>query len=306
MTGVTIVELLVAMAIASLVGAMILQMVIGFQSRILCEISRNDLQDRAERLIRFLASDVREAAFLVGAHPEMTDGSVLALVHDSLAGDPLETLPGAILPRDNAVGDDSLTLVKAVSFTPPLRLHQEGLRGDAVLFLNRRPNRSPGSTRELRPAPESINALVLDSKRRIYSVANDDLPLRLNQPLADKVAAESEVFGVRACTLFLESFPGGKRLRRDDFTSREILDDAVDGLQFEYLLEGGSLVSAPANPEEIRGVRISLLLRDLRSDRGYENKIVYTLGNRSYGPFGDHYRRILVSQLVEVKNNGLQ
>jgi type II secretory pathway component PulJ len=52
---VTLLELLIAMVIASLLGGMILQMVVGFQSRILTEISRNDLQDRAERLIRFLA-----------------------------------------------------------------------------------------------------------------------------------------------------------------------------------------------------------------------------------------------------------
>ena len=58
-SGVTLVELLIAMVIASLVGGMILQMVIGFQSRILTEISRNDLQDRAERLIRFMVSALK-------------------------------------------------------------------------------------------------------------------------------------------------------------------------------------------------------------------------------------------------------
>ena len=99
---------------------------------------------------------------------------------------------------------------------------------------------------------------------------------------------------------------GSKRLRRDDFTSREILDDAVDGLQFEYLLGDGSLVNLPASPREVRGVKVSLLVRDLRSDRSYVNATVYTLGNRSYGPFRDHYRRSLVSQLVEVRNHGLQ
>ena len=65
--GMTLVELLVAMAIASITGTMVLQMVISFQSRILAEISRNDLQDRAERLIRFLASDIGDSAFLLGA-----------------------------------------------------------------------------------------------------------------------------------------------------------------------------------------------------------------------------------------------
>jgi prepilin-type N-terminal cleavage/methylation domain-containing protein len=73
-SGVTLLELLIAMVIAALVGGMILQLVVGFQSRILTEISRNDLQDRAERLIRFLASDIRDAAFLQGPKPQRAGG----------------------------------------------------------------------------------------------------------------------------------------------------------------------------------------------------------------------------------------
>ena len=79
----------------------------------------------------------------------------------------------------------------------------------------------------------------------------------------------------------------------------------MDGLQFEYLLGDGSLVDQPARPQDVRGVRISLLVRDLRSDRNYSNETIYTLANRNYGPFRDHYRRSQVSQLVEVKNHGL-
>lgn len=97
-------------------------MVIDFQSRILCEISRNDLQDRAERLIRFLANDIRDAAFLFGPVPLVASGTSLVLTHDSLSGDPLEVLPFSILTDDDSDDDDRLTIVKAISFAPPLRL----------------------------------------------------------------------------------------------------------------------------------------------------------------------------------------
>ena len=70
--------------------------------------------------------------------------------------------------------------------------------------------------------------------------------------------------------------------------------------------EDGSLVDQPHRPQEIRGVRINLLVRDLRSDRDYLNENVYTLGNCNYGPFRDHYRRSQLSRMVEVKNHGLQ
>ncbi len=304
--GITLVELLVAMTIAAIIGTMILQMVINFQSRILAEVSRNDLQDRAERLIRFLANDIRDSAFLLGSVPRVAGGASLALVHDSLSGDPLESLPFSIISDDSSDEDDRLTIVKAVSFAPALRLAQPGLSGEAELVLNRRPNRSPGSSRELLPAPEAINHLVFANHRVCYTVQFADLSLQLSQPLAEGVPADTELLGARAYSYQLEPFSDSKRLRRDDFSSRDILDDVVDGLQFEYLLGDGSLIDQPARPQDVRGVRISLLVRDLRPDRNYTNATIYTLGNRSYGPFRDHYRRSQVSQLVEVKNHGLQ
>jgi len=303
--GLTLVELLVAMAIASLVGATILQLVIGFQRRILTEISRNDLQDRAERLIRFVANDIREAAFMLGAVPLVAGDVPLALVHDSLSEDPLEILPHALIPEDGGLDDDTLTFVKAISFAPPLRLAQAGVAGEPSLELNRRPNLSPGSTRELRAAPEAINHLVLGNHRRCYALTSADQTLHLEQALLVAAPVGTEVLGVRAYRYFLDPFAGSYRLRRDDLTSWDILDDVVDGLQFEYLLADGSMVDQPANPAEIRAVRISLLVKDLRSDQAYPAADTYQLGNRSYGPYRDHFRRVVVSQLVEVKNHGL-
>lgn len=304
--GVTLVELLVAMTIASIVGSMIMQLVIGYQSSILVEISRNDLQDRAERLIRFLANDIRETAFLLGPAPQVAGGAPLSLVHDSLNGDPSEALPFSILAEDINGGDDRLKIVKAISFSPPLRLAEAAHADEESLVLNRRPNRRPGSSRELQPSPEAINHLLLANQPVCYSVQSVDLSLQLEQPLLESAPAGTELLGVRAYGYQLEAYSGAKRLRRDDFSSRDILDDAVDGMQFEYLLADGSFVDQPADSREVRGVRISLLVRDLRLDRRYTNDSVYRLANQSYGPFHDHYRRHLVSKLVEVKNHALQ
>ncbi len=303
--GMTLVELMVAMTVAAILGIMSLHLVLGFQSRILAEISRNDLQDRAERLIRFMASDIRETAFLLGPVPLTADGAPLTLTHDSLAGDPVETLPISLLAEDVADGDDRLTIVKAEPFNPPLRLAQAAQVGETSVVLNRRPNSSPGSTRELQPAPEAINHLVFAGHRICYPLQRADLVVDLEQPLRETVSAETEVFGLRAYTYTAEPFAGSRRLRRDDFTSRDILDEAVDGLQFEYLLDDGAIVDRPLNTRTVNGVRISLLVRSLRQDRDYSDSGVYTLANRVYGPFRDHFRRHLVTQLVEVKNHGL-
>jgi hypothetical protein len=301
----TLVELLVAMAIASIAGIMILQVILNFQSRIFAEIRRNDLHDRAERLIRFMASDIRDAAFLLGPVPQTAEGAPLILTHDSLAGDPVETLPFSLVAEDLADGDDRLTLVKAVSFAPPLRLAQTAQVGETSVVLNRRPNRSPGSTRELQPAPEAINHLVFASQHTCYPLRQANLEVDLEQPLRETVSADTEVLGLRACIYEAESFAGSKRLRRDDFTSREILDQAVDGLQFEYLLDDGAMVDQPADTISVRGIRISLLVRSLRQDRDHIDTAIYTLANQVYGPFHDHFRRQLVTRLVEVKNHGM-
>jgi hypothetical protein len=301
----TLVELLVAMAIASIAGVMIMQVVLGFQSRILVEISRNDLQDRAERLVRFIAGDIRDAAFLLGSTPRTAEGTPLRLTHDSLAGDPVEVLPFSLLAADLPDGDDRLTIVKAVSFAPPLRLAQTAQAGDTSVVLNRFPNRSPGSTRELQPAPEAINHLVFASHRSCYPLQQAGLEVHLEQPLRETVFADNEVLGLRASSYAAEPFAGSKRLRRDDYTSRDILDEAVDGLQFEYLLENGGVVDQPTDMRTVRGVRISLLVRGLRKDRDYLDTGIYTLGNRTYGPFFDQFRRQVVTRLVEVKNHGL-
>ena len=303
--GMTLVELLVAMTIASIAGIMILQVILNFQSRILAEISRNNLQDRAERLIRFMASDIRDAAFLLGPVPQTAEGAPLILTHDSLAGDPVETLPFSLVAEDLADGDDRLTLVKAVSFAPPLRLAQTAQVGETSVVLNRRPNRSPGSTRELQPAPEAINHLVFASQHTCYPLRQANLEVELEQPLRETVSADTEVLGLRACIYEAESFAGSKRLRRDDFTSREILDQAVDGLQFEYLLDDGAMVDQPADTKNVRGIRISLLVRSLRQDRDHIDTGIYSLANQVYGPFHDHFRRQLVTRLIEVKNHGL-
>ncbi len=303
--GMTLVELLVAMSIASIAGAIIMQLVISFQSRVFAEIRRNDLHDRTERLIRFMANDISDTAFLLGAEPRVANGSRLILTHDSLPGDPQEEFSTSIVPQDVSAGDDRLTFVKAESFTPPLLMVQDGAVGDYLLPLNRRPNRSPGSTREIVPGAEAINHLVFANHPLSYAVVQADQTLEVVQPLVTNVPAGTEVLGVRAYSYYLDSFSGSNRLRRDNYTSRTILDDAVDGLQFEYLLKDGELVNQPLNLSDVRGVKVSLLTRDLNPDKDYTNEDVYSLGNRTYGPFRDHYRRHLAERMIEVKNYAL-
>ena len=68
----------------------------------------------------------------------------------------------------------------------------------------------------------------------------------------------------------------------------------------------GRMVDVPGDLNEVRGIRVSLLVRDLRADREYRNQTIYRLGNREYGPYEDNFRRLLVSETIEVKNHALR
>jgi len=304
--GHSLVELLVAMGLAALVGSIVLPAVLTLQSRSLAEVSRTDLQGRAGRLLRFLGDDLRAAAFQVGATPHRSTNTPPVVVHDSAPGNPAETLAQALVPADGGVaGDDALTLVKAESFFPPLHLSQPAGTGAVSLILDRRPNQPPGSSREIRPAPEAISHVVLANHRTCYPVGNVGQSLQLLDGLTVPVPGGTELLGLRAHRYHLSSSSGLSRLQCDDFTSDEILDDAVDGLQFEYLLADGRIVDAPDDPRAVRGVRVSLLVRDLRPDRDYRDRETYRLGNRNYGPYHDAFRRMVVREMIEVKNHAL-
>lgn len=305
-SGFSLIELMISMAIAAIVGSILLSAMLSFQSGALAEINRDDLHKRAGHLLRFAVDDLRDTALLTGAGPRTAAGSALTLSHDSLAGDPAETINAALLPESGgATGHDALTFVKAVSFTPAIRLAETAEAGATCLVLDRRPNQAPGSSREIIPAPEAINHVVLDNQRGCYQVLSTGQSLLLATGLLRQAPAGSEVHGVRAHRLFLQPFEGSNRFYRDDFTSREILDEGIDGMQLEYLMSNGVLVDDPVPPADVRGIRISLLVRSRKPDPDFLDRRSYRLGDRSYGPYFDHFRRVLASELVEVKNVAL-
>jgi hypothetical protein len=294
------------MGLAGVVATIVLPAVFLFQARGLAEVSRGELRQRAERLLRFLGDDLREAGFQVGATPSRPSGAPPLLIHASLPGNPAETLHFALRAEDGgSAGDDVLTLVKGEPFFPPLRLKQAAAIGATTLQLDRTPNQTPGSSREIRPAPEAISHIVLAGERFCFPVGTVGRELHLLDRLTVAAPAATELFGVRARRFSREAIGVGGRLYSDDFTSEEILDDAVDGVQFEYLLGDGQVVDQPEDVTAVRGIRVSLLVRDLRPDRDYRDTATYQVGNRRYGPYHDRFRRVVVSQMVEVKNHAL-
>jgi hypothetical protein len=88
------------------------------------------------------------------------------------------------------------------------------------------------------------------------------------------------------------------------------VNGGVDGFQIEYVPATGTTAVPPlaaADIENVRAIRIWVLLRSDFPTQSYVNNTTYTLGN-AYPvqiTVNDHYRRVLLSKIVEVKNVGL-
>ncbi|WP_020674717.1 PilW family protein [Geopsychrobacter electrodiphilus] len=314
--GFNLVELLVVMALMSIISLITYPFFINFQFQSLSQINKSDLNDRANRLLNYLAEEVQETGFMVTSVPHNGDGTTFQIKH----GASLETFSQSIRVEDVAGGNDRLDILKAVSFFPPLVVTEVDAGPPHKVKINRPPdynveiNDAAGVNAIL-----TRNQVIFENHKKIYRVIDiaSDSPdldldgdghkdrfLTLVQALAEPVPLGSEVLGVRVLGFFVDA--GG--LRADNYVTSQVLDKDIDGLQFEYFMKDGSTSAAPigAAIENIRGIRIALLVRATRTDKNYVNTTIYTLGNRSYGPYGDGFRRVAVERLVEVKNYALE
>ncbi|MCF6179801.1 MAG: PilW family protein [Geopsychrobacter sp.] len=314
--GFSLVELLVVMALMSIISLIIYPFFTTFQFQSLSQINKSDLNDRANRLLDYLAEEVQGAGFLVTLVPRNGDDTAFQIKHAAN----LVTFNQSILVGNLIGGDDRLDILKAVSFFPPLVVTAVDPGPPQKVKINRPPdyateiNDAAGVNVSL-----TRNHVVFENHKKIYRVKdvaadspNTDIDgdghrdrlLTLVQPLTEPVPLGSEVLGVRAMGFFVDT--GG--LRADDYVSSAVLDRDVDGLQINYFMQDGSSIAAPSGAaiENIRGVRISLLVRANRPDKGYVNSATYLLGSRSYGPYDDGFRRVAVQRLVEVKNYALE
>lgn len=77
-------------------------------------------------------------------------------------------------------------------------------------------------------------------------------------------------------------------------------------LEFYYLMADGSFTLTPTEPEDIRGVKISILAQTAQPDPNYTDTKEYeTASGEIWGPYNDGFRRQLLIQTVICRNLGL-
>jgi len=86
------------------------------------------------------------------------------------------------------------------------------------------------------------------------------------------------------------------------------VDTVGDGVINVYLSSQDMLDDYWNNVNNIRilAVKLYVLVRSIRSDVNYENNNVYQLGDVTFNPNGDNYRRLLFSSTVSLHNGELK
>lgn len=86
-----------------------------------------------------------------------------------------------------------------------------------------------------------------------------------------------------------------------------VIAEDIDNLQFEFILNDGSIVEdldTVSNIPLIRAVKVYILARSENEIRGYTDPNTYEMGSVNYNP-NDRYMRRLLSSTIKIRNIGM-
>ena len=77
----------------------------------------------------------------------------------------------------------------------------------------------------------------------------------------------------------------------------------IEEIEFLYTLADGTNATAPANPNDIRSVQITILAKTEHKDSKFSDTKTYTTpSGANWGPYNDGFRRRLLSTTVKCRN----
>lgn len=95
-------------------------------------------------------------------------------------------------------------------------------------------------------------------------------------------------------------------LARNSGSGFQPIAENIQAVEFYYILANGTATTAPAIVANVRSVQVTVLARAGNADRKFINTQMYTTpSGASWGPFGDNFRRRLVTIHVKCRNMGL-
>jgi len=277
--GVTLIELLIALVISSILIAALYRTFIGQQKTYIVQDQVVDMQQNARVAISKMMRDVRMAGF----------GGVDSGVKDVLnlpggVNGPIKRITTYPSSTDKIDNDNSITIVggfKQIRRDTGDPITVDSASGNTVT-LDYTPNADEFNT----PAKRFISIGGVESHKFEINgkVLTLDNTLRVNH------LKGTPIFKVQAITYDLGISGGKNVLRRDENTGGgpQPLAENIENLQFTYFDANGV---ETANPADIRMVRLTVIARTSISDPDYKG--------------GDGFRRRTIVSNIQVRNMGI-
>ncbi len=269
--GITLIELLVALAISGIVVAGLYRTVIGQQKTYVIQDQVVDTQQNARVAINRMMTEIRMAGF---GNVSM----VLPVTYSTGTFDKVLNL--------NTPAAGSLTFVTAVGGTSTLTV--EGGIGQNQIVV------STLTDNEGNPLFDTGNRKYLSigglESHVITSIDSGTKTITLNSQLAFYHPVGTPLFTVVALTYQVALLNGAPTLLRNENMGggAQVQADNIENLQFTYLDAGGN---PTVNPLDIRIITVSLSARTERKDPDLQN--------------GDGYRRRQIVSNIHLRNVGI-
>ncbi len=273
--GVTLIELMIVLVIMSFLVGAIYRTFVGQQKSYTVQEEIVDTQQNARLSIQRMVREIRLAGF----------GNVNMALPVTLASG---TYSNIVNPNVPAAG--SLTILSAMDSGPVLTAQAAfGASTITVSTLTDEQGKAIFDTANRKYV--SIGGVEC---RVITGVNAGTKTLTLADGLMFNHPVGTPVFGVRALTYRIVTVDGVPQLMRNENTGagNEALSDNIESVQYQYTLLNGTVTTAPANPADIRMVRVSVTAKTNDPDPSLKG--------------GDGYRRRQFATNINLKNLGIE
>jgi len=284
--GVTLIELLIALAISAVLIAGIYRMFIHQQKSYATQEQVADMQQNVRVAINRMLREIRMAGY--GGKNDNIAG-----VNDIITkfGD-VNAYTNVITPENDVIQDgithDRITVVAAYEQIGTLKADANA--GDNTITVEYL-NSSPFTTKNSRK-----KYLCIDGRNNyeidIDNVSGKQVPLKAGVTLLENHLKDEPVFLVKAITYGLKKDGSGiPILYRNENTGGggQPVAEYIESLDFLYTLTDGTQTDSPGDPKEIRGVTVNITART-------ENK------DPELAKVGDGYRRRTVTTFIGMRN----
>lgn len=259
--AVTLIELLIALAISSILIAGIYRIFIYHQRAYITQEQSAEIQQNVRVAINKMIREIRMAGF--GGKNENRDGE----------NDILKTFGNVngftniINPVNDITVDgiihDQITVIAA--YDQVAVLEEDVSAGSKTIKVN-----FTGNTRFDKPWRKYI---CINGKNNyaIVPTDGDTLTLEGEGEINENHSAGEPIFLVKAIRYGLRKNKGISVLFRDSYpdtggSQKVTVAENIEGLQFRYFLVDSSEVDLPSDPKKIRGVRITITAKTKTSD----------------------------------------